>query len=268
MLSSVLVLGTIGLFVGVCLSFASKYFYVAKDEKVIAVTEMLSGANCGACGYAGCSALAKAICLGEAPVNLCVALKKHEVDKISKMLGYESNATIDKKAYIKCAGGNNCKDRYEYFGPSDCSLMSQYDGGIKLCTYGCVGGGSCVKVCPFNAIHINENKMAEIDYEKCTGCSLCVSECPRNLIVLEDVNKVFVECNSCEKGAVVIKFCTTGCIGCKLCEKECGYNAIHINNFLATIDYLKCVNCEKCVNVCPNKTIKIFKNNIMLNKAM
>ena len=165
MIDAVIVLGVIGLIAGSGLAFASKYFHVVKDERIELVKDMLSGANCGGCGYAGCAALAKAICAGEAPVSLCIALKDDEIKNISQLLGLKSSESIKKKAYIRCSGGINCQNRYEYFGPNDCLLMSQYDGGIKSCKYGCVGGGTCEKACPFNAIFVNENGFAEVDYE-------------------------------------------------------------------------------------------------------
>lgn len=257
MIEAVLVLGIIGLIAGSGLAFASKYFYVIKDERIEVVKDMLSGANCGACGYAGCAALAKAICEGTAPVSLCAALKENEIKNISSLLGLESTESVKKKAYVRCTGGISCQNRYEYFGPNDCLLMSQYDGGIKACKYGCVGGGTCEKACPFDAIHVGKNGFAEVDYEKCTGCGLCVAECPKHLIFLESEHKVNVACLSTEKGSLQKKFCNTGCVGCKLCEKSCEYDAIHVNNFLASIDYNKCINCGKCEEVCPSDTIKI-----------
>ena len=233
MIYAVLVLGIIGFIAGSSLAFASKYFHVSKDERIEVIKDMLSGANCGACGYAGCAALAKAICEGSAPVSLCAALKDNEIKNISNILGLESTENIKKKAYISCSGG------------------------IKACKYGCVGGGTCEKVCPFDAVHIGKNGFAEVDYEKCTGCGLCVAECPKHLIFLESEHKLNVACLSIEKGGFQKKFCNTGCIGCKLCEKACEYNAVHVNNFLASIDYNKCVNCGKCIEVCPSDTIKI-----------
>lgn len=256
MINTILVLGTMGLVAGIALAFASKYFHVEKDEKIEAVKELLPGANCGACGYAGCAALAKAVCSGEVQVSMCAALKEDEIRNISSLLGQTVTESVRKKAYMKCVGGTNCQNRYEYFGPEDCICMSQYDGGVKSCSYGCVGGGSCLRACPFDAIIINEQKIAEIVYEKCTGCGVCISECPKNLIFLSGEKDVYVACNSLEKGGVQKQFCNTGCIGCKKCEKVCEYGAIQVNNFLASIDYNKCVKCLKCIEVCPCDVIK------------
>lgn len=104
MLYTVLVLGGMGLVAGAALAFASKYFYVEKDEKVEAVKEMLPGANCGACGYAGCGMLAQAICNNEVPVSVCSALKEDEIRNIASLLEQTVTDSIRMKAYIKCTG--------------------------------------------------------------------------------------------------------------------------------------------------------------------
>lgn len=62
--------------------------------------------------------------------------------------------------------------------------------------------------------------------------------------------------NSSEKGGIQKQFCNTGCIGCKKCEKVCNDNAIHVENFFASIDYSKCIKCNNCVDVCPCDVIK------------
>ena len=66
-----LVIAAIGLVVGVGLVFTGDKFKVEVDERESAVRECLPGNNCGACGFAGCDALAAAIAKGEAPVNAC-----------------------------------------------------------------------------------------------------------------------------------------------------------------------------------------------------
>ena len=69
-----ILLGALGIIFGAVLTFASKKFYVEVDERVSQVRECLGGANCGACGYAGCDAFAAAVVAGEAPS------KKHTVN--------------------------------------------------------------------------------------------------------------------------------------------------------------------------------------------
>ncbi len=92
--------------------------------------------------------------------------------------------------------------------------------------------------------------------EKCTACGNCVEACPRGLFTLVSEKKfVHVGCASKDKGGVVNKICAVGCIGCKKCENECPFDAIHVVDNIAVIDYEKCKNCGKCVKVCPKGTI-------------
>ena len=151
---------------------------------------MLPGDNCGVCGYAGCGMLAQAICNNEVPVSVCSALKEDEIRNIASLLEQTVTDSIRMKAYIKCTGGTNCQNRYEYFGPADCICMSQYDGGVKSCIYGCVGGGSCQRVCPFDAVIMNEYNMAEIVYDKCTGCGVCSQVCPVKALIMTESEKI------------------------------------------------------------------------------
>ena len=60
-LTPIMIVSAIGLLAGVILAVASIVMAVPKDEKAEALEEVLPGANCGACGYAGCADYAKAI---------------------------------------------------------------------------------------------------------------------------------------------------------------------------------------------------------------
>ncbi|MPN07876.1 Electron transport complex subunit RsxB [bioreactor metagenome] len=128
-------------------------------------------------------------------------------------------------------------------------------GGAKSCSYGCLGLGSCVKACPFNAISIVDG-IAVVDQETCVACGNCVSACPKHLIELLPINKkVKVQCNSKDTGKVVVSNCSNGCIACKICEKSCNFDAIKVIDNLAVIDYDKCKNCGVCANKCPKHVI-------------
>jgi Na+-translocating ferredoxin:NAD+ oxidoreductase RNF subunit RnfB len=256
------VVGGTGLFIGLFLGFAGKKFEVEVDEREILVRELLPGANCGGCGYAGCDALAKAIAEGKAPVNACPVAVQADYDKIAEVMGTESAAEEDEVAFVKCAGTcDKTVNNYEYSGVWDCKKASLAPGNAgKKCSYGCMGFGSCVKVCKFDAIHV-VNGVAVVDKEKCTGCSMCVAECPNKLIELIPYQaETRVSCSSRDKGKDVKAACSTGCIGCKLCVKACEFDAIHVEDNLACIDYSKCTNCGKCAAVCPVKVIHIQKS--------
>ena len=137
-----------------------------------------------------------------------------------------------------------------------CIPASRVDGGPHVCSFACVGLGSCVKVCRFHAISI-KNGVAVVDHDVCTGCGACVAECPKGIIGLVPVSQnVAVPCRSHMKGADTMKSCDLGCIGCKKCEKTCEHGAITVTDALASIDYEKCVSCGKCLEVCPRHLIR------------
>ena len=253
------VVAATGLLIGLFLGFAAKTFEMKVDETESQVRELLPGANCGGCGYAGCDACAKAIAQGEAPVNACPVANKEAHDAIAKVMGTAAEETEKKVAYVKCAGTcDKTQVNYEYYGIRDCKKASLAPGNAnKKCSYGCMGLSSCVKVCAFDAIHI-VNGIAVVDKEKCTACTKCTAECPNNLISMVPAKaQTLVTCSSKDKGKDVKAACSIGCIGCKLCVKACEFDAIHVEDNLALIDYSKCTNCGKCAAVCPVKVIEI-----------
>lgn len=252
-----LVVGIIGLIIGVLLGFAGKAFEVPVDEKEVKVREVLPGSNCGGCGYAGCDALAEAIAKGIAPANGCPVGGAAVAEKVANIMGAEVLVT-KYVAYVKCNGDcDSAPVNYEYHGNMSCKeAVYVTGGGPKKCSYGCMGLGSCVKACDFGAISII-NGIAVVDREKCVSCGKCVKECPKNLIELVPYDsRVHVECSSKDKGVSVKSACSKGCIGCMLCEKNCKFDAIHVEENIAHIDYSKCINCGLCAMKCPTKVIK------------
>jgi len=250
-------IGGLGLLLGVGLGYASKIFEVEEDPRLKAVIEALPGANCGGCGYPGCSGMGNAIVRGEALPSGCPVGNEDTVKNISAIMGLEVSMATKMVAFVKCNG--DCEEAislYPYEGFTDCNATAQMaDGGPKSCNYGCLGGGSCVRACPFDAIDI-VNGIAQINRDKCVACGACVPVCPKNLIELVPYeSNVLVACNSNDPGKVVNSHCNVGCISCKICERACEYDAIHIDNFLAKVDYDKCTNCNVCVSKCPKNTI-------------
>ena len=249
------VVGVSGVLFGYLLSLASKFFAVKIDERVVKIRSCLPGANCGGCGYAGCDAYAAAVNEG-APVNLCNAGGQPVADQIAAITGRDAGKVEEKKAFVYCSGGGSGKFRYEFFGMESCIPASRVDGGPHVCSFACVGLGSCTKVCRFHAISI-KNGVAVVDHDLCTGCGACVAECPKVIIGLVPVSQnVAVPCRSHMKGADTMKSCDLGCIGCKRCEKTCEHGAITVTDALASIDYEKCVSCGKCLEVCPRHLIR------------
>lgn len=241
------VIGAIGIIIGVLLGIASEKFKVEVDEREILVRAELPGNNCGGCGFPGCDGLANAIAAGTAPVNACPVGGAAVADKIAAIMGVESGQAVKKVAFVKCKGTcDKTRVQYNYFGMDDCRKVSVVPGsGEKACTYGCMGYGSCVKACAFDAIHIVDG-VAVVDKEKCVACGKCVETCPNHLIELVPYDaKHLVQCSSHDKGKDVKAKCDNGCIGCTLCTKQCESAAIHMDNNLAVIDYEKCTNCGR-----------------------
>lgn len=251
------VVSVVGLFIGLFLGIAGIKFAVEVDEKEEAVLGVLPGNNCGGCGYPGCSGLAAAIAKGEAPVNACPVGGELVGKQIAEIMGVEAGETTRMVAFVKCQGDcEKAKVDYDYTGVEDCAMLSFVpNGGPKSCNYGCLGYGSCVKACPFDAIHV-VNGIAVVDKEACKACGKCVAACPKNLIELIPYDaKYVVACSSKEKGPVTMKECSVGCIGCTLCAKNCPNDAVKIENFLSVIDQDKCEGCGICMEKCPKKTI-------------
>ena len=219
--------------------------------------DCLPGANCGGCGYAGCSAAANAIIEGKASVSCCPVGGAEAAEQIAAIMGVEAAAGEREIAHVICNGGTAAKKKYEYIGVQDClGAMKVAGNGPLECAYGCLGFGSCVKACTFDAITLGENGIPVIDPDKCTDCMQCAAACPRHIIVSVPVSKkVFVECANKQKGAAAAKVCANACIGCGLCVKECKFDAIHVVDNVAVIDYAKCKNCKVCTKVCPKDAI-------------
>ena len=251
------VVAAVGLFIGLFLGIAGIKFKVEVDEREEAILGVLPGNNCGGCGYPGCSGLAAAIVKGEAPVNACPVGGEDVAKKVAAIMGVEAGDSVKMVAFVKCQGDcDKAKVDYEYTGAEDCAMLSFVpNGGPKSCNYGCLGYGSCVKACPFDAIHV-VNGIAVVDKEACKACGKCVAACPKHLIELIPYDaKYVVACSSKEKGPVTMKECTVGCIGCTLCAKNCPNEAVKIENFLSTIDQDKCEGCGICMEKCPKKSI-------------
>lgn len=256
----ILIVGGMGIIFGGILGFASKIFAVKVDERVPQILEILPGANCGNCGFAGCSAYANALCAGGVKTNLCPACSGDASEKIAEILGVEADESEKMVARVRCSGSTeNAALKYIYDGPCDCHSAVKLGGGEKLCSFACLGFGSCVKACRFDAISVQDG-VAIVDEEKCVGCGGCVKECPKNVIALMPAkSKYAVACQSAEKGKFTRQNCQVGCIGCGICAKNCPKDAITVENNIAVINQEKCVGCGICASKCPKKIIKLYK---------
>ena len=183
--TALLAIGGLGLVAGVGLAVASKIFYVYIDPKVLAVEEALPGANCGGCGYPGCSGAAGAIVRGAAAPNICVAGGSSVHTEIAGIMGVEITETEPEIAVPGCYYGLDKADlKYKYDGFIDCRAAVLLDGGSKLCPIGCIGLGTCVNACPFGALSMGPDNLPVVDKNLCTGCGTCERVCPKHIITL------------------------------------------------------------------------------------
>ena len=254
-LIAVIVLGAIGLIAAVVLFVASKKFAVYEDPRIAQVAEVLPGANCGGCGFPGCSGMADALVKGADAGSLdglsCPVGGSEVMTKVADLLGMAIANSEPMVAVVRCNG--TCEHRAkiaEYAGLRTCAAMHACGAGETACGFGCLGCGDCVAACQFGAISIDPaTGIPVVDEEKCTSCGACVKACPRNIIELRKKGpkgrRVFVSCVNKDKGPVAMKACAVSCIGCGKCEKECPFGAITVENNLAYIDFEKCRLCRK-----------------------
>ena len=255
------VVGGMGLIFGALLAFAAKIFAVEKDERIPQILDCLPGANCGGCGFAGCSAAAEAIAAGKAKPNCCPVGGAEATAKIAKIMGAEVDEEAERMvACVMCSGTKDvAPDRYINEGDIDCHTAARIAGGMKECSFGCLGKGSCAAKCQFDAISIVDG-VAVIDRRKCKDCGMCILECPRNIIKRVPYEaKVQIKCSSHVPGKQTRLVCKVGRIGCGICVKNCESGAIYLENDCAVIDNEKCTECGACVEKCPRKIITMRK---------
>ena len=252
-LIAILVLGVIALIAALVLFVVSKKFAVEEDPRLGQVAEILPGANCGGCGFAGCSGMAAALVKGADAGSIeglmCPVGGADVMGKVADLLGIAVANTEPMVAVVRCNGSCEHRPRIaEYDGLRTCAAMHSCGAGETGCGFGCLGCG---------------------DEEKCTGCGACAKACPRHIIELRKKGpkgrRVYVQCVNHDKGAVAKKACSVACIGCGKCQKVCKFDAITIENNVAYVDFNKCRMCTKCVDECP--TGALVKVNFPVKKA-
>lgn len=251
-LITVAIIAGIGLFFAIVLTIASKLMAVPTDPNVEKVRELLPGANCGACGFAGCDDYAKAVCAGKAQANACVPGGGDVAAGIAGILGVEAGEVTPQAAFLACQGTPAVTGKkYDYQGMTTCAACNQLFYGQKECAYACIGLGDCVKACPYGALSLGGG-IAHVDEALCTGCGACTKACPKGLLSVQPKGTPHqVRCSNRDKGAFTRKVCRVGCLGCMKCVKTCPAGAIAVKDNLAHIDPEKCTGCGECVAACP-----------------
>jgi electron transport complex protein RnfB len=261
--TGLIVLAALGVVFGIALAIVAARFVVKVDPKVEQVRETLPGANCGACGFAGCMGYAEAV-VGNPDVasNLCAPGKGAVAEKIAQITGKAAAKVDPKIARVFCQGGRSKSQRkFIYTGVMDCTAAVLAAGGDKSCEFGCLGYATCMRACPFDAITMSADNLPIISKEKCTACGKCVAACPKQVIELGLMSKaVVISCHSKDKGLDVKKKCQVGCIACGICVRTCPVDAIKIDNNLARIDHSKCITCGLCVKKCPTNAIHDYQS--------
>lgn len=258
---AVISLVAIGVTAAIILYLVAQKFKVIEDPRIDEVNDLLPGANCGGCGFAGCRALAEAIVKQESLEGLnCPVGGSDAMNAIAGFMGLEAGEAEPMIAVIRCNGtSENAPDKVLYEGASSCAFATSLAAGQSGCPNGCLGLGDCVAACNFDAIDIDPITGLPVVNDKCVACGACVTACPRNVIELRPKGKkdrrIYVCCVNTEKGAPARKNCSVACIGCGKCVKTCPFDAITLENNLAYIDPAKCKLCRKCVEVCPTGAI-------------
>ncbi|MBR9980974.1 MAG: 4Fe-4S binding protein [Desulfatitalea sp.] len=238
---AILLMGGLGLVVGIGLAIASKVFYVYVDPKILAIEAALPGANCGGCGFPGCSSNAEAVAAGKAAPNSCVAAGPEVAEAIAAILGVSVEAKEPDIALPGCTYGVADADtKYLYDGLNDCRAVALLNGGMKVCTIGCLGLGTCAHVCPFDAITMGPKGLPVVDEVRCTGCGTCERVCPKHIITLSSVTRRILKEYTTED-------CTTPC------QRACpaGINISAYIGAMAQGDHLRAVQVIKERNPFP-----------------
>ena len=248
-----------GLVLGLGLAVADKKLAVVKDEKLVELEDSMPGANCGGCGFAGCSAYAEAVYKGEAEVGLCAPGGAALAARMGEIMGVSVDMPGEKMvAFVHCRGNEAVTGiDFKYEGMMDCNAAYLLQAGPNACKEGCLHLGSCISVCPVGAISKDSNGNIVVDKEACIGCGKCTAVCPNHVIKLVPYSAEYIcACNNHEPGGKVRKICQNGCIGCRMCQTKVENSPFTVESFLSVNDFSKeQTNAADAAAICPQKCI-------------
>ncbi|MGD9411719.1 MAG: FAD-dependent oxidoreductase [Desulfobacterales bacterium] len=249
MIEGVIFMLGLGIVCAAILTAASRIFYVYEDPRIAKVEACFAGANCGGCGYAGCSAAAVAVVAGEADPNVCIIGGAESAAKAAEVMGVEVGLAEPPKSFNTCNGGHRADDKFVYLGVNTCRAQAALLGGQRVCVVGCIGLGDCVDACQFDAIKMGPEGYPVVDAEKCVGCGACEKVCPKYVMKVKTMSERLMHFN---------------CIDDRLapCRQTCPAE-IDIPQYIAQIregDYEGAVNTIRernpfllaCGRVCPH----------------
>ena len=251
---------------GVTLGFFRDFFAVPEDPITANIRAVLPGANCGACGYPGCEIFAAEVAKGNVQASACTAISLSAMKKIAAITGVDGGEVVQTVVALACLGSSiHTPLKGSYTGIPTC-WGAKIAGGTKLCAWGCLGFGDCVRVCKFDALGTNVYDLPRVNYSKCTGCGLCVSECPQKLFkkIARNQKGALVLCSNVNPiKKMVTDACKISCFKCGQCVKNCPEQCINMETLLPVVDYTKCTSCGNCVIKCPTKVIKIIERDML-----
>ena len=254
-------MGGIGALFAIGLAFADVKLRVEEDPRIERIIEELPGANCGGCGLPGCGAFAESIVNASSPITACPVNTADGAEEIGLIMGITVEATEKTTARVLCKGGNaETAVKGEYLGLQTCIGGHLFGGADKLCQYGCLGFGDCVKSCQFDAIMIGDNGLPIVDDDKCTGCGNCETACPRDIMEVHPMShNIFIFCKSHDEAKFARTACIKSCVGCGSCVKGVEEGQIIMENNLPVINYETYgVVTELPTKKCPNNSIDLI----------
>jgi RnfABCDGE-type electron transport complex B subunit len=237
--ASALILGGVGTFFAIVIAVAQRRLYVWEDPRIDAVSQMLPGANCGACGQVGCRPFAEHLVAGDEAPATCTVLSSEDREDLAAFLGVEVGSATRRVARLLCAGGCDVAPaRADYVGLQTCRAAASVAGGAKACSWGCLSLADCVRSCDFDAMYMNPQGLPVVIPDRCTACGDCVEACPKDLYTLMPyTQKLIVQCKNLLEGGDAEAVCSVVCNGCGKCAVDAAPGLITMVDGLAVIDY-------------------------------
>lgn len=239
LLGSSAILGGVGLGFAALIAVVTRRFRVFEDPRVDAVTGMLPGSNCGACGSAGCRAFAEGLVAGSKKPASCTVMSPDGITTVAEYLGTDAGEAEKRVARLLCAGGCDVAPQAAaYIGLGTCRAAAAVAGGGKSCPWGCLGLADCEVACDFDAIVMSATALPVVIPEKCTACGDCVTACPKDLFTIMPIEQqLIVQCRNPLEGDRAVAMCRVACNACGKCALDASPGVIRMVNGLPVVDY-------------------------------
>jgi len=251
-------MAVLGITLAIILAIANRYLYVYEDPRIDSVEELLPHTNCGACGTPGCRSFAEELVEGGKNPGECTVNSLEMNEEIADFLQVDVTVNEKKVARLACSGGTHVAyTRAHYEGLKSCRAAALVSGGGKGCSWACLGLGDCKTVCEFDAIQLNKYSLPIVDEDKCTACGDCLDVCPKDLFSLQPIShRLWVSCNNKDNMTESEAHCEVACNACGRCVMDAPEGLIKIQDYLASIDYMKNALASKiAIERCPTGAI-------------